>query len=179
MVYLKSLVLSLLNFKVLSSSGTAYFASQSSRYLLITIKENEVKQFDAEENKIQISHKRITQKPKFKKTSVHQIIYYDFDAFFFMDKHPEYPGGIKNFYNFIRNQLVYPQAALINNIEGTVSISFKIDIKGLAKDFIITRDIGYCCSDELLKIPKNIPAICGGVPTDQFYSLTIPFKLTD
>ena len=31
------------NFKVLSSSGTAYFANQSSRYLLITIKENEVK----------------------------------------------------------------------------------------------------------------------------------------
>ncbi|WP_316785553.1 TonB family protein [Pedobacter frigiditerrae] len=92
-----------------------------------------------------------------------------------------YNHGMNKLYQFLNNAMVYPKAAIENNIEGVVEVEFTIDEDGSAKDFLIIRDIGYGCSVEVVRVLKTmkkwIPAMNEGKYYPQRISLEIPFKL--
>lgn len=74
------------------------------------------------------------------------------------DKHfihkPTYPGGPAAFKEFIKKQLKYPQQALDNNVEGTVSVRLDIDHKGAVADVKVIAGPGYGCNEEAVRICK-------------------------
>jgi TonB family protein len=74
---------------------------------------------------------------------------------------PVYPGGKKALNDFVTSNLKYPEEALKNKIEGSVSLEYDVNVFG---DVIATRvlhGIGYGCDEEacrivsLLKFPKH------------------------
>ena len=69
-------------------------------------------------------------------------------------KKPIYPGGVAAMRNFIRQNLVYPSAALQNKIEGTVSLKYTIDHKGMVIGTHIISGLGYGCDEEAERIVK-------------------------
>ncbi len=83
------------------------------------------------------------------------------------DKHfikkPVYPGGRDALRKFIKDNLVYPEKALEEKVEGTVSLKYTIDHKGNVTDSHVISGLGYGCDEEaerlvrLLKFiaPKN------------------------
>jgi len=69
-------------------------------------------------------------------------------------KKATYPGGQPALKEFIRNNLVYPQEALIAKIEGDVLLKFKINSKGDVIEAKVVRGLGYGCDQEALRIVK-------------------------
>lgn len=79
---------------------------------------------------------------------------------------------------FIKNSIKYPQEALVQGIQGTVIIKFKVLQDGNLDNFTILKEIGGGCEAELIRvlktIPKFQPATKKGIPieTDFTYYFT-------
>lgn len=69
-------------------------------------------------------------------------------------KQPVYPGGKKALDDFIKQEMKYPEVALTNKVQGTVSVDFDIDIFGEVISAKIKHGIGYGCDEEALRLIK-------------------------
>ena len=67
---------------------------------------------------------------------------------------PTYAGGTKALNEFISTNLKYPQEAFDNNIQGTVSVDFDIDVFGKVILTKIKHGIGYGCDEEAARLIK-------------------------
>src|SRR5205085_3916102 len=76
-------------------------------------------------------------------------------------KLPTYPGGQKALNEFINSNRIYPEEAINNKIEGTVSVDYDVDVFGKVISSRVKHGIGYGCDEEacrlvsLLKYPKH------------------------
>ncbi len=76
-------------------------------------------------------------------------------------KLPVYTGGHKALNEFVRSNLKYPEEALTNKIEGTVTVNYDVDIYGDVISTKVKHGLGYGCDEEacrivkLLKYPKK------------------------
>jgi TonB family protein len=72
-------------------------------------------------------------------------------------KQPWYEGGPKAMKQFIAENLRYPQAALAQRLEGTVTVRFDIDHKG---DVVDAKTIGHAlglgCDEEAIRLVKSM-----------------------
>lgn len=154
---------------------------KGSRYLLITLSNLSKQIIKSDEQRLDISAKRTSTKPKFSfkiKDTVISIGFHPFGHYW----PASYAGGINKFYNFIQKNIVYPKKAIENNVEGTVIIEFTIGNTGNLKDFLVIRDIGYGCAEEVIrviKISKKWEPAMNGLSVDQRTVVEIPFKLFD
>ncbi|MBB2143931.1 TonB family protein [Pedobacter sp. LMG 31464] len=151
-----------------------------SRYLLVKI-ESQSKQYSVSAE-LSISAKKKSSNPKLLMKRVAKEPTYTFDRVY--NPLPAlYPGGMNKLYQYLKNSIVYPKAAIENNIEGIVNIEFTINKEGVATNFLIINDIGYGCSEEAIRALKNmrkwIPAMNEGKYFPQRISLEIPFKLVE
>lgn len=71
-------------------------------------------------------------------------------------KRPEYPGGKAAFKEYIKKNLVYPAAALENEIEGKVHLIASIDDNGYVGGITVEKGIGYGCDEEAIRLVGNI-----------------------
>lgn len=71
-------------------------------------------------------------------------------------KRPEYPGGKTAFKEYVKENLVYPQEALNNKIEGIVYLNARIDDNGNVDEVAVEKGIGYGCDEEAARLVKNI-----------------------
>lgn len=168
-----------------SNEGTAYFNNISSRYLLVKVKPTEIVELNYNQKEISVSALKLNIKPKFKQVIVNtESKIFDFDGGYGQgNRQPEFPGGVRNLYKFINKNLIYPKKAIENNMEGLVTIEFVINEKGTAENFIITKDLGYGCADEVIRVLKTMkrwnPGINNGKPTQEIFSINVPFKLVN
>src|SRR3569832_1464164 len=67
-------------------------------------------------------------------------------------RQPNYPGGKKAMDDFIKSNLRYPEEALKNKVEGTVSIDADIDVNGQVVSTKVKHGIGNGCDEEAKRI---------------------------
>src|SRR6187455_2990413 len=67
-------------------------------------------------------------------------------------RNPNYPGGNKAMDVFIKENLHYPEDALKNKIQGTVSVEIDIDAKGRVVASRIKHGIGHGCDEEAVRL---------------------------
>lgn len=93
----------------------------------------------------------------------------------------EYPGGDEKLNIFLNNNVVYPQQAKDNDIQGRVYASFIVDEKGLVTNVNIVIGVNKFLDNEALRvirlIPKWIPATKNGVAVIEVKTLNIDFSL--
>lgn len=78
-------------------------------------------------------------------------------------KNPVFEGGMQAMRQLIRDNMVYPPAALENKIEGTVHLRYSIDRYGKVFNIKTVSGIGYGCDEEAVRLvglfefrmPKN------------------------
>ena len=103
------------------------------------------------------------------------------EVFVVVEDDPEFPGGVDSMKTFIERNLVYPQLAKDNKIEGKVFVTFVVEKDGSISGVKVLRDIGYGCGAEairvVMKMPKWKPGKQRGVPVRVQYNLPIVFKL--
>jgi TonB family protein len=75
----------------------------------------------------------------------------------YAEEMPDYPGGFEKMNKFIAKNLKYPKDAITNNIEGRVIAEFIVERDGSLSNIKISKDIGYGCGEELVRVIKKMP----------------------
>jgi beta-lactamase regulating signal transducer with metallopeptidase domain len=97
-----------------------------------------------------------------------------------IEKQPEYPGGIKEFYKLVGMNFKIPAEALKQKLEGKAIIEFMVERDGSLSEFKIVKDLGYGIGNEAVRTiklsPKWIPGTIDGKPTRVLYTLPITIQ---
>ena len=93
---------------------------------------------------------------------------------------PAAPAGGGDAYDlYVTQNLVYPQAAVDNQIVGNVIVEFNIDPSGNVGNFTIVQSLGSGCDEEAIRLiregPNWVPATRDGVPVDSRVQYTVEF----
>jgi hypothetical protein len=100
-----------------------------------------------------------------------------------IDSRPQFPGGSQALFEFIQSRIVYPDFALINNIQGNCIVELTVKADGSLSSFGIIKDIGGGCGDESVRVlslmPNWIPAYRNAIPVDSTMVLPVKFKIED
>ena len=96
---------------------------------------------------------------------------------------PEYPGGFTEMMKFLAKNIVYPQEAKENGIQGKVYAEFVVRNDGSLSDIKIVRGIGELCDQEVIRVlklmPKWTPGKQKGKKVHVRFTLPVKFTLTD
>lgn len=79
-------------------------------------------------------------------------------VFTMVEQMPEYPGGEQALYQYLSNNIHYPDLALKNGKEGTVYVKFVVDESGAVRDANVTRKVDPMLDIEALRVIKAMPA---------------------
>lgn len=94
---------------------------------------------------------------------------------------PQFPGGMKMFYQYLARKIRYPAEALNARLTGKVYFLLTIDKEGNPKDFQVISSPGDSLTVEAKRVvmnsPKWIPATENGKPVDMKQTLNINFSL--
>jgi len=95
---------------------------------------------------------------------------------------PSYPGGQKALATFIQENIIYPETAIENGVEGSVDVVFAVDENGRVYTPMIKGDkAGYGLDEASLevitKMPKWTPGQIKGKNVKSYYTLPISFKI--
>jgi len=97
-----------------------------------------------------------------------------------IEKQPEYPGGIEEFYKLIGINFKVPAEASKQKLEGKAIIEFMVERDGSLSEFKIVKDLGYGIGNEAIRTiklsPKWIPGTIDGKPARVLYTLPITIK---
>lgn len=98
-----------------------------------------------------------------------------------IDESPEFPGGLKAMFNFLATNLVYPEAARMDGIQGTVYLTFRVEKSGRIKKVRVLRGIDGGLNKEAVRVVKLMPPWKPGKHMGQIvrvqYILPIKFTL--
>jgi protein TonB len=97
---------------------------------------------------------------------------------------PAYPGGEAALSKFIGDNINYPQDAIDQNVEGTSTISFIVDEKGMVTKPIVSGQMtGHGLDDEAMrvvaKMPEWKPGMVKGRAVKTRMLLPVTFKLSE
>lgn len=95
---------------------------------------------------------------------------------------PSYPGGEKALAKFIQENIVYPETALENGVEGEVMVGFAVDERGVIYTPVIKGDRAGFGLDEaatavVSKMPVWNPGQIKGQNVKSYFSLPIKFRI--
>jgi protein TonB len=79
------------------------------------------------------------------------------EIFSVVEAAPTFVGGDEARIKFISKNLKYPSAAIDQNIQGTVYVSFVVETDGSITNVTLKRDIGGGCGEEAMRVVKLMP----------------------
>lgn len=98
-----------------------------------------------------------------------------------VEKQPEFPGGLKAFYQYLNDNIKYPKEAAKNKIQGRVFLSFIVEKNGTLTNIKIMRGVSADINEEAIRVlsgsPKWNPGIQFGVPVRVKYNINVNFAL--
>ena len=105
------------------------------------------------------------------------------EVYMIVDEMPEFPGGDKELYQFIADNVKYPAEAKEKGIKGRVFVNFIVEPDGSISDIRVLRGIGGGCDEEAVRVveymPKFKPGIQNGEAVRVSYTVPVIFRLED
>ena len=106
---------------------------------------------------------------------------YKDEIYTIVEHQPAPVGGMKLFYNYIKEKLKYPAQARRMGIEGKVFVQFVVDKDGSLSDIVVLKGIGAGCDLEAKKVLQSverwIPGRQDGTPVKVRMVIPITFSL--
>jgi periplasmic protein TonB len=98
-----------------------------------------------------------------------------------LDTQPEYPGGMKKFYEYVGNNFEKPEIEDVETI--SVNVSFVIEKDGSMTDIKVLRNPGYGLDKEAIRVLKSLktkwsPGIKDGKKVRTQYTLPIKIQMS-
>jgi protein TonB len=107
----------------------------------------------------------------------------DDEIFIVSEKKPEFPGGEKALFEYLKKNTAYPQYARESGISGTVYVTFVIEKDGSVSNIKVMRGIGFGCDEEAVRVislmPKWSPGLQRTKPVRVSFNMPIAFVLKD
>lgn len=107
----------------------------------------------------------------------------DNQIFTAVEQQAEFPGGQNALMKFLSANIVYPEAARLNNIQGRVIVKFVVETDGSITTPVIAKGIDKDLDREALrvvkKMPKWIPAKNNGMAVRSYFTFPITFKFSE
>jgi protein TonB len=77
----------------------------------------------------------------------------------FVDEEAEFPGGYQGMMAFIQKNLVYPETAIENNVQGKCFLRFVVSVNGNISNVTVTKGVPDCpeCDKAAIKAIKAMP----------------------
>ncbi len=98
-----------------------------------------------------------------------------------IEEKPEFPGGEAAAFQWIANNIKYPEIAKENNIQGKVFVQFVIGKDGKVTDVQVVRGVDPSLDKEAVRVIQSMPAWKPGKqrnkPVKVSFQLPINFKL--
>lgn len=105
------------------------------------------------------------------------------DVFTTVDELPTFPGGVKELYRFIGQNIKYPAAAQRANTQGKVFVKFIVRKDGSTSDMTVLKGIGNGCDEETMRVisilPKWNPGKQNGKPVNVYFTMPVNFVLEE
>lgn len=79
------------------------------------------------------------------------------EIFTIVEEQPSPVGGLKAFYEFVSENLNYPQRASRMGIEGRVFVEFVVERDGSLTDIKVAKGIGGGCDEEAIRVISKAP----------------------
>jgi protein TonB len=102
---------------------------------------------------------------------------------FAVDQQPEFPNGTAALYQWLGQNIIYPEMARQKGIEGHVILIFVIEKDGTIGNIKVIKELGDGCTEEAIRVVKMMPIWKPGLKNGQVvrvnFTLPIKFKLTD
>lgn len=103
------------------------------------------------------------------------------EEFMIVENQPAPKEGLKAFYHYIQENLVYPSEAKKMGVEGKVFVQFIVDENGMLTEVKAVKGIGAGCDEEAVRVIKSAeawqPATVVNVPVKTRMILPITYKL--
>lgn len=101
---------------------------------------------------------------------------------FDIQKPPSFPGGEKELFKYLSENIKYPALARENNLQGRVTLTFVVNKDGRISDVTILKDpVGGGCGKEAVRVvnemPRWVPGEANGNPVKVRYTLPVMFRL--
>lgn len=97
------------------------------------------------------------------------------------DKNPEFPGGLGEMYQFLHDNIRYPQAAIDLGISGTVFVNFVVEKDGSITSVHVLRGIGGGCDEEAIRVVQQMhkwnPGFKDGKRVRVSFNIPVKFTL--
>ena len=112
-----------------------------------------------------------------------QATVYDKETSIFLaDVRPSFNGGdLNEFSKWVNTQLVYPEIAKENGVQGRVTVQFTVTTSGQVRKVHIVRGVDQSIDQEAMRVvsssPRWKPAEKDGHPVDVWISFPIVFQL--
>lgn len=88
--------------------------------------------------------------------------------------------GLRSYNRYLKRNMVYPERAKENSIEGDIVLLVSIDTDGSIFDVVVNQSLGYGCDEEAIRLvregPSWTPATRGGALVSDRVSVTVTFK---
>lgn len=98
-----------------------------------------------------------------------------------IDSSAMFPGGKEKLYDYLRANIIYPQAAVEFGIEGKVIVQFIVDSDGTIETIRIIRSVNQFMDAEAYRVIQTMPAwnpaTYKGIPTKCIFNLPVSFQL--
>lgn len=101
-------------------------------------------------------------------------------GFSFVDSWPQYPGGTAGVAKFIASNTKYPEAALKDSVQGTVIVSYLIQVDGSIGDVKVVKSVHPALDAEAVRVIRLMerwkPAIQKGEPVKLMMNQQFNFR---
>lgn len=98
-----------------------------------------------------------------------------------VEKMPEFTGGMEALMRYLRSHLRYPSAALREQAEGRVYVSFVVQADGTIADISVPKGLGFGLDEEAQRVVRQMPAWTPGRQSNHAvpvrFTLPITFKI--
>lgn len=99
----------------------------------------------------------------------------------FVEKMPEFPGGMDAMMKFLKENVKYPDAAKASEAEGRVVVQFVVDKEGNVTEPSVVKSAGEVLDAEALRVvgmmPRWTPGMNDGKPVRVKYVMPFTFKM--
>jgi periplasmic protein TonB len=104
------------------------------------------------------------------------------EVFFIVEDMPQFQGGsYEKFRKYIQDQMVYPEEAVKQGIEGRVFVKFIVDRTGNVKNVEVAKHVHPLLDAEAVRIvsssPRWTPGTCRGPGQDVQFVFPVLFEL--
>jgi len=79
------------------------------------------------------------------------------EIFTVVEESPSFAGGEESRIKFLQQNISYPQVAKEAGIQGTVFVTFVVEVDGSVSDVKVLRGIGGGCDEEAIRVVRSMP----------------------